>query len=135
MVDDVPLGQMTSRTAHRDVVVEVFNHLGAVARNQGDYERAVALSSKALTLSQGCGARWDSAWSLHLLGLVEFAALSMYVQSPGPFRGYARFGRTTVASLTGRRLGTAPVLLSLTVTQAVNPGASATRQSGELRPQ
>ncbi len=50
-------------------------------------------------------------------------------------RGYARFARTTVASLTGRRLGAAPVRLSLTVTQAVNPGASATRQSGELRPQ
>jgi hypothetical protein len=50
-------------------------------------------------------------------------------------RGYARFGRTTVASLTGRKLGAAPVRLSLTVTQAVNPGASATRQSGELRPQ
>jgi hypothetical protein len=49
-------------------------------------------------------------------------------------RGYARYGRTTVASLTGRKLGTAPVRLSLTVTQAVNPGASATRQSGELRP-
>ena len=37
------------------------------------------------------------------------------------------------ASLTGRRLGAAPVRLQLTVIQAVNPGASATRQSGELR--
>ena len=42
--------------------------------------------------------------------------------------------RTTVASLTGRKIGAAPVRLQLTVTQAVNPGASATRQSGELRP-
>ncbi len=49
-------------------------------------------------------------------------------------RGYARYGRTTVASLTGRKIGAAPVRLQLTVTQAVNPGASATRQSGELRP-
>jgi hypothetical protein len=49
-------------------------------------------------------------------------------------RGYARYGRTTVASLAGRKLGAAPLRLSLTVTQAVNPGASATRQSGELRP-
>jgi len=49
-------------------------------------------------------------------------------------RGYARYGRTTVASLTGRKLGAAPVRLELTVTQAVNPGASATRESGELRP-
>ena len=49
-------------------------------------------------------------------------------------RGYARYGRTTVASLTGRRLGTAPVRLELTVTQAVNPGTPASRQSGELRP-
>ena len=50
-------------------------------------------------------------------------------------RGYARYGRTTVASLTGRKLGKAPLRLSLTVTQAVNPGASTTRESGELRPQ
>jgi hypothetical protein len=50
-------------------------------------------------------------------------------------RGYARYGRTSVASLTGRRLGAAPLRLQLTVTQAVNPGASASRQSGELRPQ
>ena len=50
-------------------------------------------------------------------------------------RGYARYGRTSVASLTGRKLGTAPLRLQLTVTQAVNPGASASRQSGELRPQ
>jgi hypothetical protein len=49
-------------------------------------------------------------------------------------RGYARYGRTTVASLKGRKLGTAPVRLTLTVTQAVNPGASASRVSGELRP-
>jgi hypothetical protein len=50
-------------------------------------------------------------------------------------RGYARYGRTTVASLTGRKLGRAPLRLSLTVTQAVNPGATATRESAELRPQ
>jgi hypothetical protein len=39
-----------------------------------------------------------------------------------------------VASLAGRKLGAAPLRLSLTVTQAVNPGASASRESGELRP-
>jgi hypothetical protein len=50
-------------------------------------------------------------------------------------RGYARYGRTTVASLKGRKLGSGPVRLRLTVTQAVNPGASASRESGELRPQ
>ena len=50
-------------------------------------------------------------------------------------RGYGRYGRTLVASLSGRKLGAAPVRLSLTVTQAVNPGASASRESGELRPQ
>ena len=49
-------------------------------------------------------------------------------------RGYGRYGRTLVASLQGRRLGPAPLRLSLTVTQAVNPGATATRESGELRP-
>ncbi len=49
-------------------------------------------------------------------------------------RGFGRYGRTLVASLQGRRLGSAPVRLSLTVTQAVNPGATATRESGELRP-
>ena len=49
-------------------------------------------------------------------------------------RGFGRYGRTLVASLSGRRLGSAPVRLSLSVTQAVNPGATATRESGELRP-
>jgi hypothetical protein len=49
-------------------------------------------------------------------------------------RGLGRYGRTLVASLQGRKLGSAPVRLSLTVTQAVNPGATATRESGELRP-
>ena len=49
-------------------------------------------------------------------------------------RGYGRYGRTLVASLQGRRLGSAPLRLSLAVTQAVNPGATATRESGELRP-
>ena len=49
-------------------------------------------------------------------------------------RGFGRYGRTLLASLSGRRLGSAPVRLSLTVTQAVNPGATATRESGELRP-
>jgi hypothetical protein len=49
-------------------------------------------------------------------------------------RGYGRYGRTLVASLTGRKLGNAPVQLSLTVVHPVHPGAPATRQSGELRP-
>jgi hypothetical protein len=49
-------------------------------------------------------------------------------------RGYGRYGRTLVASLDGRRLGRAPVRLSLTVVHPVHPGATATRQSGELRP-
>jgi hypothetical protein len=49
-------------------------------------------------------------------------------------RGYGRWGRTIVASLTGRKLGHAAVRLTLTVTHPVNPGAAATRVSGELRP-
>ena len=49
-------------------------------------------------------------------------------------RGYGRYGRTLVASLNGRSIGRAPVRLSLTVVHPVHPGASATRQSGELRP-
>ena len=49
-------------------------------------------------------------------------------------RGYGRWGRTIVASLTGRRIGAAPVRLTLTVVHPVHPGAPATRQSGELRP-
>ena len=49
-------------------------------------------------------------------------------------RGYGRYGRTLVASLNGRKIGRAPVRLSLTVVHPVHPGASATRQSGELRP-
>jgi hypothetical protein len=49
-------------------------------------------------------------------------------------RGYGRWGRPIVASLTGRRIGRAPVRLTLTVAHPVNPGATATRQSAELRP-
>ena len=49
-------------------------------------------------------------------------------------RGYGRYGRTLVASLNGRRIGRAPVRLSLTVVHPLHPGATATRQSGELRP-
>ena len=49
-------------------------------------------------------------------------------------RGYGRYGRTLVASLNGRKLGNAPVRLSLTVVHPVHPGTTATRQSGELRP-
>jgi len=68
----------------------------------------------------------DCAWELRATRTTKGAVAATV-------RGYARYGRTTVASLTGRRLGAAPVRLQLTVTQAVNPGASATRQSGELR--
>jgi hypothetical protein len=49
-------------------------------------------------------------------------------------RGFGRYRRTIVASLKGRRLGLAPVRLTLTVTHPVNPGAPVTRESGELRP-
>ena len=49
-------------------------------------------------------------------------------------RGYGRWGRPIVASLTGRRIGRAPVRLTLTVVHPVNPGTAATRESGELRP-
>jgi hypothetical protein len=49
-------------------------------------------------------------------------------------RGYGRWGRTIVASLTGRRIGSAPVRLTLTVTHPVHPGTPVSRQSGELRP-
>jgi hypothetical protein len=47
--------------------------------------------------------------------------------------GYGRWGRAIVASLRDRRLGRAPVRLTLTVTHPVNPGLSVSRQSGELR--
>lgn len=69
----------------------------------------------------------DCAWELRALRTTTGTVAATV-------RGYARYGRTTVASLTGRRIGTAPVRLELTVTQAVNPGASAVRESGELRP-
>jgi hypothetical protein len=49
-------------------------------------------------------------------------------------RGYGRWGRPIVASLRDRKLGRAPVRLTLTVTHPVNPGLSATRESAELRP-
>ena len=49
-------------------------------------------------------------------------------------RGHGRYRRTIVASLKGRRLGQAPVRLSLTVVHPVNPGTPLTRESGELRP-
>jgi hypothetical protein len=48
-------------------------------------------------------------------------------------RGYGRWGRAIVASLRDRKLGRAPVRLTLTVTHPVNPGLSVSRQSGELR--
>ena len=69
----------------------------------------------------------DCAWELRATRTTTGAVAATV-------RGYARYGRTTVASLTGRRLGAAPVQLQLTVTQAVNPGAPASRRSGELRP-
>ena len=49
-------------------------------------------------------------------------------------RGYGRWGRAIVASLRNRKLGRAPVRLTLTVTHPVNPGLSATRESAVLRP-
>jgi hypothetical protein len=49
-------------------------------------------------------------------------------------RGYGRYRRTIVASLKGRKLGKAPVRLSLTVVHPVHPGTPVTRRSGELRP-
>ena len=49
-------------------------------------------------------------------------------------RGHGRYGRTLVASLKGRKLGRAPLRLSLTVVHPVNPGVPFTRASGELRP-
>ena len=48
-------------------------------------------------------------------------------------KGYGRWGRAIVASLRDKKLGKAPVRLTLTVTQPVNPGASVTRESGVLR--
>ena len=69
----------------------------------------------------------DCAWELRATRTTTGAVAARV-------RGFARYGRTTVASLAGRKLGAAPLRLSLTVTQAVNPGASATRESGELRP-
>ena len=49
-------------------------------------------------------------------------------------RGHGRYRRTIVASLKDRRLGRAPVRLSLTVVHPVNPGTPVTRESRELRP-
>ena len=49
-------------------------------------------------------------------------------------RGYGRWGRAIVASLRDRKLGRAPVRLTLTVTHPVNPGLAVTRESAELRP-
>ena len=49
-------------------------------------------------------------------------------------RGHGRYARTIVASLKGRKLGRAPLRLSLTVVHPVNPGVPFTRESGELRP-
>ena len=49
-------------------------------------------------------------------------------------RGYGRWAAPIVASLRNRKLGRAPVRLTLTVTHPVNPGRAATRESGELRP-
>jgi hypothetical protein len=69
----------------------------------------------------------DCAWELRATRTTTGAVAATV-------RGYGRYGRTLVASLSGRKLGAAPVRLSLSVTQAVNPGAAATRESGELRP-
>ncbi len=49
-------------------------------------------------------------------------------------RGYGRWGRAIVASLRDRKLGRAPVRLTLTVTHPVNPGLAVTRESAQLRP-
>jgi hypothetical protein len=49
-------------------------------------------------------------------------------------RGHGRYARPLVASLKGRKLGRAPLRLSLTVVHPVNPGVPFTRASGELRP-
>jgi hypothetical protein len=70
---------------------------------------------------------FDCAWELQATRTATGAVAATV-------RGYGRYGRTLVASLTGRRLGAAPVRLTLTVTHPVNPGASASRESGELRP-
>jgi hypothetical protein len=48
-------------------------------------------------------------------------------------RGYGRWGRPIVASLGERKLGRAPVTLTLTVTHPVNPGTSVSRTSLTLR--
>ena len=69
----------------------------------------------------------DCAWELRATRTTTGAVAATV-------RGYGRYGRTLVASLAGRKLGPAPLRLTLTVTQAVNPGASASRESGELRP-
>jgi hypothetical protein len=70
---------------------------------------------------------FDCAWELTATRTTNGAVAARV-------RGYGRWGRTIVASLTGRRLGRAPVRLTLSVTHPVNPGATASRESGELRP-
>jgi hypothetical protein len=70
---------------------------------------------------------YDCAWELTATRTTTGAVAAR-------INGYGRWGRTIVASLTGRRIGQAPVRLTLTVTHPVNPGAVASRASGELRP-
>ena len=48
-------------------------------------------------------------------------------------RGYGRWGRAIVATLRNRKLGRAPVRLTLTVTHPLHPGQPASRESGVLR--
>ena len=77
----------------------------------------------------------DVALPLHLDCAWE---LGRPARRPAPsrrrVRGYGRAGRTLVASLKERRLGRAPVRLTLTLMHPVNPGVPATRESAELRP-
>ncbi len=69
----------------------------------------------------------DCAWELRVTR-VSTGSLVTRV------RGYGRSGTQLVASLTGRKLGATPVRLTLSVSQPVNPGLTASRESKDLQP-
>ena len=67
----------------------------------------------------------DCAWELRATQVANGATVAHV-------RGYARAGTPTLSSLTGRKLGTTPVRISLTLTHPVNPGIPQTRESRTL---
>ena len=68
----------------------------------------------------------DCAWELR-------ASSSTNGDTRARVRGYGRAGAPLIASLRGRKLGRGSIVLSLTTTHPVNPGAPQTRESPALR--